>query len=212
MEGLRVGLKARVARRMSGASSTLGPRLGWELRRAGARLGWGAGLAVAALLLALATLWLGQQASLRQQQLRDQLRRAKAVAAAPVAGPAEGSAADVARQLSAFYAYLPAHETLPEKVKELIGIAEKNNVTLVKGEYKAQPEENADFLRYQITLPLKADYANIQAFMVAALQSLPTLTLDAVTFKRSQVETGEVEARVQFSLLLKKAAAKRSHP
>ncbi len=181
--------------------ANLGPRLSWEMRRLWRRLGWAAATGLAC--LAVAGLALQQSGSLlkRQQILLAELAEAgKAAAAAPVAAPPGD-----AQGLAAFYAYLPDHEAIPEQLKDLVDVAQKSEVTLVKAEYKAQPETNAAFLRYQITLPVKAEYANVQAFIVNALQALPTLTLDSVIFKREQIEAGDVEARIQFILLVKKA-------
>ncbi len=188
-----------------GGSGKLGPRLSWQARRLWRRAGW-AGAAGAAC-LALAALALLQTPALvaRQQALTLQLAdAAKAAAVAAAAPPQPGPADGVA----AFYAYLPVHDAIPEQLKELVNVARKTEVTLVKAEYKAQMESNAGFLRYQITLPVKADYASVQRFIVAALQALPTLTLDSVLFKREQIEAGEIEARIQFILLVKKPEAR----
>jgi hypothetical protein len=183
----------------------LGPRLSWQVRRCWRRAGWaGAGGAAA---LALAALALLQTPALvaRQQALTLQLAAAgKAAASAAALPPLPGAADGVA----AFYAYLPEHDAIPEQLKELVAVAQKSDVTLVKAEYKPQMEGNAAFLRYQITLPVKADYANVQTFIVAALQALPTLTLESVLFKREQIEAGEIEARIQFILLVKKPEAR----
>jgi hypothetical protein len=198
------GIRTMFGAAAGAAPSRFGARLGWEARRTGRRLGWSAILGVGALALAAAAAWQSHAMAQRQQQLVvriDAARGAKSLAIA--AGPG-----DAARRLAAFYAYLPAHDTIPELLKQLVGIAEKNGVTLAKADYKPQPEDNADFMRYQVTLPIKADYARVQAFIVGALRGLPTLTLDSVTFKREQIETGDVEARVQFNLLVRKAAAK----
>jgi hypothetical protein len=190
--------------RAGAAPSRIKARLGWEARRLGRRLGWSALLGAAMLALAAAAAWQSHSLAQRQQQLSGQLAAARGARPLPMAaGPG-----DAARQLAAFYAYLPAHEAIPDLLKQLVGIAEKNGVMLAKADYKPQPEDNADFMRYQITLPIKADYAKVQGFIIGALHGLPTLTLDAVTFKREQIESGEVEARVQFNLLVRKAATK----
>jgi Tfp pilus assembly protein PilO len=186
------------------APSRLGARLGWEMRRFGRRLGPGALVGSCLLALAGAAAWQSHAMAQRQQLLALQVSAARSARPQPLAD----APGDAARQLAAFYAYLPAHENIPELLKQLVAVAEKNGVTLAKADYKPQPEDNADFMRYQVTLPIKADYARVQGFIVGALHALPTLTLDSVTFKREQIETGEVEARVQFNLLVRKAAAK----
>jgi hypothetical protein len=184
-------------------------RLNWEARRLALRFGWVSLVSAAVFAFAVLAVWQGQQLKQREAQLQGQLRLVQQ--GKPVAAPVD-STADAARQVAAFYAYLPRHEMIPDQLKQLLAIAGKNGVVLAKADYKAQPEENADFLRYLITLPIKADHARVQAFILAALHGLPTLTLDSVTFKRSTPEAAEVEARVQFVLLVRKAASRGGRP
>jgi hypothetical protein len=56
-------------------------------------------------------------------------------------------------------------------------------------------------LRYRMTLPVKGDAQAIHQFMAAALKAHKTLALDAVQFKRERIESGEIEARIQWVLL-----------
>ncbi len=184
-------------------------RFAWEGRRLAQRFGWTSLAGVAVVVFAGAALWQGQQLARREAQLLRQLQQAQL--AKPMPAPVD-SAGEAARQIAAFYTYLPRHEMIPDQLKQLVAIAGKNGVALVKAEYKAQPEENADFLRYQITLPIKAEHARVQSFMLAALQGLPTLTLDSVTFKRNLPDAAEVEARIQFVLLVRKAASRGGRP
>ena len=176
----------------------LGPRLLWQARRQLRRIGAAALIGGASLALAAAATWHSQRLEQQQQQLDRQLSiaaRAAAQPSAPVATEASG--------IAAFQAYLPAHDTIPDLLKELVDVARQNGITLAKAEYKPQQDDKAGFLRYQITLPVKADYARLQGFIISALQALPTLTLDSVGFKREQIESGEIEARIQFVLLVR---------
>jgi hypothetical protein len=184
-------------------------RLNWEARRLALRFGWVSLASAAAFVFSVLAVWQGQQLKQREAQLQVQLRQVQQ--GKPVVPPVD-STADAARKVAAFYAYLPRHEMIPDQLKQLLAIASKNGVVLAKADYKAQAEENADFLRYQIILPIKADHARVQAFILAALHGLPTLTLDSVTFKRNTPDAADVEARVQFILLVRKAASRGDHP
>lgn len=197
-------IKSSLAVKTARLSGHPGPRLAWQARRLWRRLGWPVALGAAA--LALAALALQQSGVLleRQQVLARQLAAAAKLAATPA--PA---LADDADGIAAFYAYLPAHDSIPDQLKDLVEVARNSGVTLAKAEYKPQIENNAAFLRYQITLPVKAEYANVQSFIIGALKALPTLTLESVLFKREQIEAGEVEARIQFVLLVKKMEVRR---
>jgi hypothetical protein len=191
-----------------GQASVSALRLRWEARRL-VRIGWAGLASMAALATCAIAGWQGQQLARRETQLQHQLQLAQR--AKPLA-VAVDPAVDAQRQIAAFYAYLPRHEMIPDQLKQLVAIAGKNGVVLAKADYKAQPEEGAQFLRYQITLPIKAEHARVQSFILAALQGLPTLTLDSVTFKRNAPDAAEVEARVQFVLLVHKATPRGVRP
>ena len=179
----------------------LPPRLQWEARRLWRTLGWPSAIGAACLALAAVAVQQGDTLAGRQQPLRAQLAVMAKQAALP---PAPATLDADADSLAAFHAYLPAHDSIPEQLKTLLEVAQQSGVTLAKADYKPQEDGNTAFLRYQITLPVKAEYAQLQTFIVDALQALPTLTLDSVLFKREQIEAGEIDARIQFILLVKK--------
>lgn len=182
----------------------LSARLAWQTRRALRRTGLPAIAGAACLALAALAYWHGAQLEQRQAMLTRQLAaaaRTAATPAIPVATEADG--------VAAFYAYLPAHDTIPDQLSALAKVAQDSGVTLAKAEYKAEQDSQAAFLRYQITLPVRADYASVQNFIVGALQAVPALTLDSVAFKREQIESGDVEARIQFVLLVRLRGVRR---
>lgn len=183
------------------AVTSIAPRARWQARRTLRRLGVPAAIGAAALACAMAMLWHAR--ALQQQLPAMQARLASATRAAAVPVAAQPTAAD---GLAAFYRHLPAHAAIPSQLQTLVEIADKHRVPLAKAEYKPQQEARAGFLRYQINLPVKADYTAVQAFMLEALQALPALTLDSVAFKREQSGSPTVEARIQFILLARSQA------
>ncbi len=186
----------------------LAARLGWEARRLGRRIGAGAAPGLLGLALAALAAWQIGVLDARQLTLHQQIAAAQRAAGVAARAPAE--LPDAARQLRAFYAFLPAHDAIPDQLKLLVTLAEKSGVTLDSADYKAQQEEHAEFMRYQISLPIKADAAKLQAFLVAALHALPALTLESLAFKRAKADSNEVEARIQLVLLVRKAPAQGS--
>jgi hypothetical protein len=184
----------------------LAPRLIWQARHLLRRIGAGALAGGACLCVAIAAAWHGQQLDHEQQILARQLKAAARAAAEQAAIP---PAPTEAGGVASFHAYLPPHDAIPDLLKELVEVAGQNGITLAKAEYKPQLDDKAAFLRYQITLPVKADYAHLQSFIIGALQTLPTLTLDSVSFKREQIEAGEIEARIQFVLLVRQQEVRR---
>ena len=179
-------------------------RLAWEARRMIRLSGSGAVIGIGCALLAVLAQWHATQLEQRRTTLTAQLNIAARTAAAPQA-PVVTTASGVA----AFFDHLPPHDAIPDQLKELVRVAQQNNIPLAKAEYKPEQDGNAGFLRYRITLPVKADFANVQSFLITALQTLPTLTLESVAFKREQIEAGEVEARIQFVLLVLRQEERR---
>jgi hypothetical protein len=177
-----------------------GPRLAWESKRLWRKTGTAAAIGIAALAAAPAAHWHTAQMQERELALRRQLAAAVRAAAQP-----QAVIPTTAGGLRAFYAYLPAHATIPEQLQTLVDVAARHKVPFAKAEYKAQSEPHAGFMQYQINLPVKAEYASVQAFMLEALQAMPTLTLDSVAFKRERIDSGDTEARIQFVLLVRKA-------
>ncbi|MFZ4875095.1 type 4a pilus biogenesis protein PilO [Janthinobacterium sp. Mn2066] len=181
------------------------PRLAWEAARWSRQLGWPGAIGIVCMALAAFAVQQAGDLTVRQQHLTAQLAAAAKQAALPQARVNMDADAD---SLAAFHAYLPAHDTIPEQLQQLLEVARKSGVILAKADYKPQEDGNTAFLRYQISLPVKAEYAQLQAFIVEALQALPTLTLDSVLFKREQIEAGEIDARIQFILLVKQPEAR----
>ncbi|KQV90901.1 hypothetical protein ASD15_02225 [Massilia sp. Root351] len=177
-----------------------GQRLAWESKRLWRKTGHTAAIGIAALAAAVAAHWHTAQLQEREFTLRKQLAAAARAATQPPA--VVPTAAD---GLRAFYAYLPAHAAIPDQLQTLVEIAGKHKVPLARADYKAQSGPHAGFMQYQINLPVKAEYASVQAFMLEAMQAMPALTLDSVAFKRERIDSGDTEARIQFMLLVRKA-------
>ena len=194
-------------------SGQSGARLLWEMQRGWQRLGPTAALGILCALLAVGAWWQTRHGIEQQKQLQQKIiaEKIRAHTRVPETGPS-ASDLDLARQLTAFYAYLPAHNALPDQVKQLLVLAQKHGVTLAQAEYKVLPETNAAFLRYHMILPVKAEARPIQNFMQAALHTLPALTLESVAFKRERGDSAQLEARIQFQLLVKKPVGKGALP
>lgn len=175
-------------------------RADWEARRLLRRLGWPALLAASCLAVACAGWWHAQTMAAQQVLLLARIAAASSTPAVPASPPP-----DTDERIKPTQASLPPHEALPEQLQLLMQVARDSGISLAKADYKPQQEVRANVLRYQITLPVKAKFSNVQRFIVNALQSMPTLTLESVTFRRERIESGTVEARIQLVLLVRKA-------
>jgi len=101
-------------------------------------------------------------------------------------------------RLAAFQSYLLPNEDIPNVLQDILQLAAAENLSISHGEYKPQINLQGQFMRYEMTLPVKGDMPSILHFMQAALIKQKNLALESVQFKRERVEANEVEARIQW--------------
>jgi hypothetical protein len=104
-------------------------------------------------------------------------------------------------RLKAFENLLLPHEDIPAALLALFRLAEAEGLTMQRGAYHLQIDTEGQFLRYQMTLPVKGDALAIQRFIRTALNEQPTLALDSIQFKRERIESTVVEARIHWILV-----------
>lgn len=179
------------------------PRRGvWELRRFGRTLVRRLGGAGIALVLGVAVAALaGWMHHVQAERLARAQQDVRVQQAQPMVRPASISGSSGRTHLAEFDAYLPAHDDIAVTVGALFSLAQREGLSIARGEYKAQPDEPGRFLRYRMTLPVQGDAGAIRRFMLAALLAHKTLALESVQFKRDRAATAEVEARIQWVLL-----------
>lgn len=181
-------------------------RLVWEWRRRAQLFVWRFGglgvLTLACMLISGAALIIVQQ----QAKMLSQMRSALPSVAHPQAVQpiSDNAAENLSRRgltrLQAFDAYLLPHDEIPDALKNIFSLATDSNLLLARGEYKAQAEMQGGFLRYGMTLPVKGDPQAIHTFILTALVQNRTLALEGIQFKREQIESKEIEARIQWGL------------
>jgi len=145
-----------------------------------------------AALLATGIVPLRERAAQAQARLRAAEQKS---AATPVA---DSAARDPLQRLLAVF---PPQGAIPDELERLFRLAEAQKLQLLQGDYRL--EKQGELLQvYRITLPLRGGYAQVRAFVAAALNEMPYLALDAVRFERQRVGDVDVETRVKFSLFL----------
>ena len=193
---MRAEAPARESRRQAEAIT----KLAWTLKRNLISLGW-PGIGGLALLAGAAAFYL-----LGVQPLR--IRADDAAAEVRTLSQRLGSRAPLPDrmthrgQLTNFYAFFPPGTRLPQLLAQVQHAAQKNNLRLDKGEYRLVQERGFALARYQITLPLHGNYAQVRSFVNDVLDDMPAVALDELTLKREAVDNLELEARVRFSLFL----------
>ncbi len=158
-----------------------------------------AGLAVAISGLAIylfAALPAEQQAQSKTEQLRH--IRTQPVSSGVTAPPRGGDAA----ALAAFYGQFPLMHDLPDLLKTLHVLAQKNEITPGRGDFKFGSVEGDKLLRYEITLPVTCSYPQLLNFIDAAARGLPTMGLSEISLKREAIGDNLVQAKLNFILYL----------
>lgn len=181
---------------MGGIGATAAGWARWQFVRLQRRWGWPLWLA---LLLATATLVLG----VLSWQLAAEAKRLGAFRSGVAhAEPPRPKKPVTENELKTYYAALPHEEERFSLVKRVLMAAEKHGVLPQQADYKLEPEPLTKVVRYQMSLPLKGDFGKIQSFLIEVLNDNRSLAIDSLNVKRESVERGDVEARVQFSVLM----------
>ena len=169
-------------------------------------VGWVGVVAIAVLLLCLVL----YGAMLRPMQTRlDELQhnaasaRANLVNAGVAASPANGSSGE---QLVEFYKFFPAENESPQWLEKLVGVAEKNGLSLNDGEYKVTQDKVGKLMRYKITLPVQGKYPQIRKFLLSLKTEIPMAALEDVQFERKDIIDAAVQAKVKLVLYLVQAS------
>lgn len=108
-------------------------------------------------------------------------------------------------QLRAFYGFLPAQTAATEWLDRIYAAADKEKVSLPRGEYSLVIEPETGVSRYRILLPVKGSYSQIRSFVAAALEAVPSLALDDINFERDKIGDSTVDAKIRMTLYMKKA-------
>jgi len=102
-------------------------------------------------------------------------------------------------KLAAFYRFFEREEATTDWLAKLYAIAEKSGVTLRMAEYQLV-KGPGKLDRYEISLPLTGDYAQVRAFLENALLEIPVLSLDQLSFRRKRTNDPAVETSVRLTL------------
>lgn len=166
----------------------------WHLHQWARKLGAvglvGLGLLAAASLLQLIQVGSLQRTTVAQQEKLAALRLAAAAYDAEPAPPANP------------LAMLPPTGQASQLIGELERLADAHGISLPRGQYSVSTPAGTTLARWQLVLPVEASYPALHAFIAAALERLPNLTLDELKLKRDRIETAELQADLRMSLFV----------
>ncbi len=170
----------------------------WQLRQWARHLGAvglaGLGLLAVALLMQLVQVDSLQQAIHTQQARLVTLQQTAARrAATPAPLPLNPLAG------------LPPTGEASQRIGELERLARAHGLALPRGQYSVSPLTGTSLQRWQLVLPLDASYPALHAFLAAALERLPNLTLDELKLKRDRIESTQLQAELRLSLFVEAA-------
>lgn len=172
--------------------------LTWQLRQWARRLG-AAGLAGLGLLAAALFLHLIQVGSLQRAAVaqNEKLAALRLAVAAREAAPAPQEFSPLAA--------LPPTGAAAQQIGELEQLAQSHGLTLPRGQYSVAQQAGTTLARWQLVLPVEAAYPALHAFLAAALERLPNLTLDELKLQRDRIESGKLQAELRMSLFVETA-------
>lgn len=99
---------------------------------------------------------------------------------------------------------LPPVAAIPQLLTTLTQLAHREGVVLARGSYRLTPVgRGSRLMRLQTTVPVRADYPQLRAFIAADLAQFPMGTLDGFTFTRGRIGTAQVRARLTLSFYLR---------
>lgn len=109
-----------------------------------------------------------------------------------------------AEKLASFYAAFPGNAQLPDLLGKVFLSAKNQGLRLEQGDYRVIGGAQSALTQFQMTLPVRGSYPQIRKFVDAALEDVPTLSLDSIQFERQKVGDTTVEAKVRLVVYLGK--------
>jgi Tfp pilus assembly protein PilO len=100
---------------------------------------------------------------------------------------------------------LPPMSEASQLIGDLQQLAQAEGLELPRGQYSVSTLAGTSLRRWQLVLPVEAPYPTLHAFIAAALERQPNLTLDELKLKRDRIETGDLQAELRMSLFVEAA-------
>lgn len=173
-------------------------RLNWHLSQGMKQLGAvgviGIGLWAFALIYYVSAL---RPATLRLEDLKGQ-----AASLDKLTHAAAGKKASVVEQLSAFHDYFPKSKRSPNLLAKIYSAAAKQGLSLGQGEYRMARDQSGNLLRYEINLPVRAEYFHIRQFLTQVLTEIPNASLDNISLLRQRIADPLVDAQIKLTIYM----------
>jgi hypothetical protein len=176
----------------------------WQLQQLLPRLGI-PGVAAISLLIACAGFYASVMLPMdaRIDEVQDSVRAATERIGQAGKGGRRG-ALPVGEQLAEFYKLFPQQAQLTDTIGQVFEAARANGLVLLQGEYRVAEDQAGRLRRFQMLMPVKADYPRIRRFLATLAADVPTAALEHIQFERQKIGDLQVEATIKLALYLER--------
>lgn len=142
---------------------------------------------------------------LRIDEVRDSVQRLSERAERAANASLRGEL-PIAQQLAAFYRLFPPQAKLTDTVGKIFAAAHAQGIVLVKGEYRVVEDPAGKLRRFQVVLPVKADYPRIRRFLAGLAAEVPSAALEHIQFERQKIGDTQVEVTIKLALYVEQGS------
>jgi hypothetical protein len=103
-------------------------------------------------------------------------------------------------QLSDFYAVFPPVKAVPETLRKINQLAEKQHLVLRAGNYHVSDDHSGRLVRYEVSFPITGPYPSVRQFVRTVLAEVPSVSLDKVDVQKNMSEGAHAKTTVSFTL------------
>jgi hypothetical protein len=120
------------------------------------------------------------------------------------AGGKPGGVATARQQMGEFYRLFPRQTQLTDTLAKVFAAAAAQGISLQQGEYRIAEETDGHLRRFQVMLPIKADYPRIRRFLASIAAEVPTAALEHVQFERQKIAEPQVKATIKLAIYMER--------
>ncbi|MDB5777422.1 MAG: putative transrane protein [Herbaspirillum sp.] len=108
-------------------------------------------------------------------------------------------------QVAQFNAWFPAINRNAGDLRRVLEVADKVKLVINKGDYQISSDAGMSFVKYEVVLPVKADYGTIRNFVTGVLNAVPYASLVELHMERAAANNDVLDARIHFTLFYRGA-------
>ena len=138
-----------------------------------------------------------------QAQLLEELEASRAGATRTAASPIKAPRTP-GEQLSDFYALFPPVKAVPETLRTINQLAEKERLVLRAGDYHITDDRTGRLVRYEVTFPIEGPYPNVRRFLRTVLAEVHSAALDKIDVEKHATDDATAKTTVSLTLFARR--------